>query len=68
MFLVQCEQQPPNGGLFLPEGFQAVVVVDSIEERVRHMAVTNDGILYGKLRNSNEKGGIVALQDKNNDG
>tara|TARA_R110000765_G_scaffold95610_2_gene179960 strand:- start:383 stop:2155 length:1773 start_codon:yes stop_codon:yes gene_type:complete len=66
--LVQCEPQPANGGLFLPEGFKAVVVVDSIEERVRHMAMTDDGILYGKLRNSNEKGGIVALQDKNNDG
>ena len=66
--LVQCEPQPTNGGLFLPEGFKAVVVVDSIEERVRHMAMTDDGILYGKLRNSNEKGGIVALQDKNNDG
>ncbi|MCK0146771.1 PQQ-dependent sugar dehydrogenase [Arenibacter sp. F26102] len=66
--LVQCEVQPSNGGLFLPEGFKAVVVVDSIEERVRHMAVTDEGILYGKLRNSNEKGGIVVLKDKNNDG
>ncbi|WP_205164591.1 MULTISPECIES: PQQ-dependent sugar dehydrogenase [Arenibacter] len=66
--LVQCEVQSSNGGLFLPEGFKAIVVVDSIEERVRHMAVTDEGILYGKLRNSNEKGGIVVLQDKNNDG
>ena len=66
--LLNCEVQPPNGGLYLPEGFKAVVVVDSIEERVRHLAVTNDGIVYGKLRNSNENGGIVALQDKNKDG
>lgn len=66
--LLNCEIQPPNGGLYLPEGFKAVVVVDSIEERVRHLAVTNDGIVYGKLRNSNENGGIVALQDKNKDG
>jgi glucose/arabinose dehydrogenase/mono/diheme cytochrome c family protein len=67
-FLVQCVEQPINGGLFLPEGFKAVVVVDSVEERVRHLAVTDDGILYGKLRNSNEKGGIVALQDQDGDG
>lgn len=66
--LVQCELQPSRGGLFLPEGFKAVVVVDSIEERVRHIAVSDEGLLYGKLRNSNEKGGIVVIQDKNNDG
>ena len=66
--LLNCEVQQPNAGLYLPEGFKAVVVVDSIEERVRHLAVTNDGIVYGKLRNSNENGGIVALQDKNKDG
>jgi glucose/arabinose dehydrogenase/mono/diheme cytochrome c family protein len=67
-FLVQCVEQQINGGLLLPEGFKAVVVTDSVEERVRHLAVTDDGFLYGKLRNSNEKGGIVALQDQDGDG
>lgn len=64
----QCESGPANGGLFLADGFKAVVVVDSVEERVRHMAVTDDGILYGKLRESGENGGIIAIKDNNRDG
>ncbi|MEN9351054.1 MAG: hypothetical protein RL372_2032, partial [Bacteroidota bacterium] len=32
-----------NGGLFLPEGFEAVVVVDSLPGRARHLAVNDNG-------------------------
>lgn len=57
-----------NGGLFLPDGFEAMVVVDSTEGKVRHMAVSEDGYLYAKLRNSSDKGSITVLQDTNDDG
>ena len=63
-----CERGPINGGLFLPGNFEAVVVVDSIAESVRHMAVTHDGLLYAKLRNANETGSIAVLKDTDNDG
>ncbi|MGX1931238.1 PQQ-dependent sugar dehydrogenase [Flagellimonas sp. 2504JD4-2] len=67
---VQCdkEQGPVNGGLFLPDGFEATVVVDSTEGKVRHMAVSEDGYLYAKLRHSSAKGSITAIQDLDGDG
>lgn len=59
---------PNNGGLFLPEGFEAVVVVDSVGKG-RHLAVRDNGDIYMKLRNPNPDGkGSVALRDLNNDG
>ncbi|MEQ9289128.1 MAG: PQQ-dependent sugar dehydrogenase [Cyclobacteriaceae bacterium] len=57
-----------NGGLYLPGGFEAVVVIDSIEEKARHIAVNDDGAIYVKLRNSNEEGSIAVLKDTNNNG
>lgn len=67
---VQCKKENdlPNGGLFLPEGFEAVVVVDSTEGKVRHMAVSDEGFLYAKLRNSSAEGSIAAMQDTDGDG
>ncbi len=59
---------PKNGGLFLPDGFQAVVVVDSVGYG-RHLAVRDNGDIYMKLRNPNKEGkGSVALRDTDNDG
>ena len=59
---------PDNGGLFLPEGFEAVVVIDSVG-RARHLAVDEKGDIYMKLRVPNEAGqGLVALRDTNSDG
>ncbi len=55
-----------NGGLFLPDQFEAVVVAESTGP-ARHMAVSDEGIIYVKLRSPKPKG-IVALQDRNNDG
>lgn len=56
-----------NGGLFLPDGFQAVVVVDSIG-RARHLAVNDNGDIYVKLRSPDGTKGSVALRDTDNDG
>ena len=57
-----------NGGLFLPDGFEAVVVVDSIG-RARHLAVSELGDIYVKLRAPDKAGrGIVGIRDTNQDG
>lgn len=56
-----------NGGLFLPGGFEAVVVVDSIGN-ARHLAVNENGDVYVKLTKSAQRFGSVALRDVNNDG
>jgi glucose/arabinose dehydrogenase len=57
---------PDNGGLALPDGFEAVVVHDGVG-RARHLAVTDDGIVYVKLRVPQPKG-LVALRDTSGDG
>jgi len=78
LFLQGCTQQRPdlpsgdkdNGGLLLPDGFQAVVVADSIG-RARHITVNNNGDIYVKLSYNDimhGRGGTVALRDANNDG
>lgn len=56
-----------NGGLFLPDAFEAVVVVDSIGN-ARHLAVNKNGDIYVKLTKSAQQSGSVALRDVNNDG
>ncbi|MEY4885936.1 MAG: hypothetical protein RL151_1245 [Bacteroidota bacterium] len=59
---------PDNGGLVLPDGFRAVVVVDSVG-RGRHLAVRDNGDIYMKLRGPDSLGrGSVALRDTDNDG
>ena len=55
-----------NGGLTLPDGFQALVVIDSTGP-ARHMAVNDSGDIYIKLRGAKPKG-IVALQDLDRNG
>jgi glucose/arabinose dehydrogenase/mono/diheme cytochrome c family protein len=57
---------PGNGGLALPDGFDAVVVHDGVG-RARHLAVTEDGVVYVKLRVPKPKG-LVALRDTSGDG
>jgi len=56
-----------NGGLFLPEGFGALVVTDSIGPS-RHLAVNTNGDIYVKLRTNEGDKGNMALRDTNNDG
>ncbi|MCK0147182.1 PQQ-dependent sugar dehydrogenase [Arenibacter sp. F26102] len=70
--LVQCTEalppgDPDNGGLALPEGFEAVVVVDSIGP-ARHLAVNKNGDIYIKMRFAHEEGENIGLRDTNNDG
>ena len=61
------EGDPDNGGLFLPGGFKAVVVADSVG-RARHLAVNKNGDVYVKLRIPKGNQGSVALRDTDNDG
>lgn len=56
-----------NGGLYLPTGFGALVVVDSIG-RTRHIAVNGNGDIYAQLENSNDGKGTIAMRDMNDDG
>lgn len=70
----QCEEKddlppgdPDNGGLSLPDNFEALVITDSIG-RARHIAVKENGDIYVKLKNSSLEGGNVALRDNDNDG
>ncbi|MCK0136100.1 c-type cytochrome [Arenibacter sp. S6351L] len=57
-----------NGGLYLPEDFEAVVVVDSLKGRARHLTVNTNGDIYVKLRFPDSLGGNAALRDTDNDG
>lgn len=59
---------PDNGGLVLPDSFEAVVVVDSIKGKARHLAVKDNGDIYVKLRYSNDEGGVAGLRDNDGDG
>jgi glucose/arabinose dehydrogenase/mono/diheme cytochrome c family protein len=56
-----------NGGLILPGGFQALVVVDSIIGNAREITVSSDGDLYVKTQRPIE-GNVAAVRDHNGDG
>src|SRR5687767_2458362 len=59
---------PGNRGLFLPVGFEAVVVAEKVG-LARHLAVNSNGDIYVKLRTPDaNKRGSVALRDTDNDG
>lgn len=61
---------PDNGGLYLPDQFEALVVVDSIGS-ARHIAVNDNGDIYVKLtfnEKMNGRGGTVGLRDLDLDG
>ncbi len=57
-----------NGGLFLPDNFEAVVVVDSLPGRARHLAVSENGDVYVKNRYAANGKAITALRDTDGDG
>ncbi len=76
LLLVSCGNEKPmlspqpdidNGGLFLPDGFGALVVADSVGPS-RHLAVNQNGDVYVKLKISTGDKGNVAIRDTNNDG
>lgn len=59
---------PENGGLIIPGGFEALVVIDSAGP-TRHIAVNDNGDIYAKLRFSRDKqGGTIGLRDLDGDG
>jgi len=63
-----CKNTPPKSPLFLPQGFEATVFVDSIVETVRHMAVSKNGDLYAKFKRPSEAGVLAAIRDFDRDG
>jgi len=56
-----------NGGLFLPDDFEAIIVVDSIEEKARHIAVSEKGDIYVNLRFANKGNAVVILRGTKED-
>lgn len=56
-----------DGGLFLPDGFEAVAVTNEIEGKARHLAVSEWGDIYVKLRHPHELGGNAVLRDLDGD-
>ena len=58
---------PDDGGLFLPSGFEALTVVDSLGE-TRHITVNANGDIYAQLMFADDGEGTVALRDRNGDG
>lgn len=57
-----------NLGLKLPIGFKATLFADNIG-MARHIAITQNGVLYAKLMAPNKEGkAIIRLEDKNQDG
>jgi glucose/arabinose dehydrogenase len=74
--LIECNQSSEaqnlsfnsdNGDITLPQGFQAVVVADSVG-KARHIAVAPNGDIYVALSHLKNGNGIVALRDVNGDG
>ncbi len=57
-----------HGGLFVPDGFEVLTVIDSVG-RARHLTVRENGDIYVKLNSmAGPYGGNVALRDSNGDG
>jgi len=72
--LYQSSKLPPgdknNAGLVLPDGFEALAVVDSLPGFARHLAVNANGDIYVKTRLHalNNGYGNIAMRDTDNDG
>lgn len=56
-----------NGGLSLPDGFSALVIADSVGP-TRHIAVSDRGDIYAKLKITTAKPGNIAMRDTSGDG
>ncbi|WP_028980344.1 PQQ-dependent sugar dehydrogenase [Sporocytophaga myxococcoides] len=58
---------PGKTGLNLPQGFKGTIVADNLGKS-RHIAVSKQGNVYVKLDRPSDKGAVLYLEDKNNDG
>ncbi len=74
LLLCSCEpngvlppSDPDNGGLFLPGGFEALTVVDSLG-KTRHITVNDNGDIYAQLLFADNGKGTIALRDGDGDG
>ncbi len=74
LLLCSCEpnlklpqSDPDNGGLFLPGGFEALTVVDSLG-KTRHIKVNDNGDIYAQLMFADDGEGTIALRDRDGDG
>jgi glucose/arabinose dehydrogenase len=56
-----------NGGLTLPQDFEAQIVADTLGHG-RHIAVNSNGDIYLALQDLKDGHGLVALRDTNGDG
>lgn len=63
---IACD--PDNGGLTLPPGFCAKVVVDGIGSARQAVVAPNGDLYVALLLGRNSKGGVVALRDTHGDG
>ncbi len=71
ILLWQCQPEiveEKNGGLFLPDGFEALLVVDSLKGKARHIAVNENGDIYVKYKRADGPFGNAALRDTDGDG
>jgi len=53
--------------LILPQGFSAVTFADAVG-KTRHIAVSDNGVVFVKLARLKDGSGIIRLQDANKDG
>lgn len=68
ILLFNCSDKQSPSELFLPEGFVASVFVDSLVSGVRHLSVSDNDIVYAKLKKPTPQGSIVMLIDQDKDG
>ncbi len=57
-----------NGGLFIPDNFEAIVVTDSIQGKARHLTVNEFGTVFVNLRYSKTGEVVAVLKDTTQDG
>lgn len=55
-------------GITLPEGFQAIVVADSLGGRARHIDVNENGDIFVQMSRLHDGKGLAALRDSTGDG
>ena len=75
VLFLACQQPPEirldlekDGGLVLPNGFEAVAVINRLDGQARHIAVSDNGDIYVKLRRPGKDGGNAVLRDTDGDG